>query len=63
MTSPAHFCLRVLQIVTRNIWTVLFFLSSLSILSLVNHYWEHLVNAVLSAQTLILSSIDSLRAL
>lgn len=63
MTSPTHLCLRVLQIVIRNIWTVLFFLSSLSILSLANHFWEHIVNAVLSAQTLILSSINFLRAL
>lgn len=63
MTSPTRLCLHILQIVIHNIWTVLFFLSSLSILALANHFWERIASAFLSAQTLILSGLDFLRAL
>ena len=63
MTPPARLCLQILQIIIRNVWTVLFFLSSLSILSLANHFWDDIVTGFQFAQTLVVSGLDYLRTL
>lgn len=63
MVSPTRLFFDILLVVIRNVWTVLFFLSSLSLLSLANHFWEDIAGVALHAQTLILNGIDYLRAL
>lgn len=63
MASPVHFFLRILKTVAYNLWTILLFLFVLSILALVNHFWEQLVQACILCQNAIQNGLDFLRAL
>ncbi len=44
MASNSSLFMRILQAIIHRVWTVLFFLSILSVLALANHWWNHIAD-------------------
>jgi hypothetical protein len=53
--------MRILQAVIHRVWTVLFFLTILSVLTVANHWWDILSNSYHSLANWVLSGIDVIR--
>ena len=61
MASTPSLFMRILKAIIHRVWTVLFFLSVFSLATLINHWWDAIVNAGLAVQGLVLSGIDLFR--
>jgi hypothetical protein len=61
MASTPSLYIRILQAVIHRVWTVLFFLSVFSVATLVNHWWDAIVNVGLALQGLALTALDLFR--
>ena len=61
MASDSSLFMRILRAIIHKVWTVLFFLSVLSVLSLANHWWDVLAGGYHALQGLILTGIDLIR--
>ncbi len=62
MASDSSFFMRILRAVIHRVWTVLFFLSILSLLSLANHWWDIIASGYHTLQSWILAGIDLIRS-
>ncbi len=63
MASKPTLFVRILLAVIHKIWAVLFFLVSLSVVSLVNHYWPFLVDCYRRMEALGLMAIDYMNSI
>jgi hypothetical protein len=61
MASTPRLSIRILQAIIHRVWTVLFFLSVISVLSLTNHWWDNILSGYNALQNLILAGIDLFR--
>lgn len=61
MASRPHLLIRILQAVIHRLWTVLFFLMTLSLLGLAQHFWPYLLRAGLTVQTWIAAGLHFFR--
>ena len=61
MASTPSLFIRILKAIIHRVWTVLFFMTVFSLATLVNHWWDAIVNAGLAVQGLVLSGIDLFR--
>ena len=60
MASTPSLFMRILQAIIHRVWTVLFFLTLLSVLSVANHWWDILANGYHSLANWIMSGIDAI---
>lgn len=61
MASTPRLSIRILQAIIHRVWTVLFFLSVISLLSLANHWWDDILSGYNALQNWILAGIDLFR--
>lgn len=61
MASTPRLSIRILQAIIHRVWTVLFFLSVISLLSLTNHWWDDILSGYNTLQNWILAGIDLFR--
>ena len=61
MASDSSLFMRILRAIIHRVWTVLFFLSVLSVLSVANHWWDVLAGGYHALQGWILTGIDLTR--
>jgi hypothetical protein len=61
MASTPRLSARILQAIIYRVWTVLFFLSVISLLSLTNHWWDDIMSGYSALQNWILAGIDLFR--
>lgn len=61
MASTPSLFMRILQAIIHRVWTVLFFLSVLSILALANHWWDPIAQGYRALEGWILSGLDLIR--
>jgi hypothetical protein len=61
MASTPRLSIRILQAIIHRVWTVLFFLSVISLLSLTNHWWDDILSGYNALQNWILAGIDLFR--
>ena len=61
MASTPRLSIRILQAIIHRVWTVLFFLSVISLLSLTNHWWDDILSGYNALQNWILAAIDLFR--
>ena len=60
MASTPSLFMRILQAIIHRVWTVLFFLTLLSVLTVTNHWWDILTNGYQTFASWILSGIDAI---
>jgi hypothetical protein len=53
--------MRILQAIIHRLWTVLFFLTVLSVLALGNHWWESIAAGYHVLEGWILTGVDLIR--
>ncbi|NLW81235.1 MAG: hypothetical protein GXY42_06135 [Desulfovibrionales bacterium] len=63
MTPKPRLLLRILETIIHWVWSVLFFLTVLSLLFLANHYWDIILAMVQTVHSLVLKGAELLRAL
>lgn len=63
MASKPSLFMRILQAIIHRVWTVLFFLTALSVLTLADHWWEHIAPGYRMLEGWILTGIDLIRPL
>ena len=61
MASTPRLSIRILQAIIHRVWTVLFFLSVIALLSLANHWWDDIMGGYNAFQNWILAAIDLFR--
>ena len=61
MASTPRLSIRILQAIIHRVWTVLFFLSVIALLSLTNHWWDDIMGGYNALQNWILAAIDLFR--
>ena len=61
MASTPRLSIRILLAIIHRVWTVLFFLSVISLLSLTNHWWDDILSGYNARQNWILAGIDLFR--
>jgi hypothetical protein len=61
MASNSSLFMRILRAIIHRVWTVLFFLSVLSVLALANHWWDVIAGGYHVLQSWILAGIDLIR--
>lgn len=61
MASTPSLFMRILQAIIHRVWTVLFFLSVLSVLALANHWWEPIAHAYHALEGWVVSGLDLIR--
>lgn len=61
MASKPSLFMRILKAIIHRVWTVLFFLTVLSVLALANHWWENIAHAYFAVEGWILAGIDLIR--
>lgn len=61
MASTPRLSIRILQAIIHRVWTVLFFLSVISLLSLTNHWWDNILSGYNALQNWIVAGIDLFR--
>lgn len=60
MASTPRLSVRILQAIIHRVWTVLFFLSVISLLALVNHWWDAIMSSYDTIESWILAGIGLL---
>jgi len=61
MASTPRLSIRILQAIIHRVWTVLFFLSVISLLALINHWWDAIMSSYSLIESWILAGIGLLR--
>ena len=61
MASNQSLFMRILRAIIHRVWTVLFFLTLLSVLALANHWWDILANGYSVLAGWIMSAIGAIR--
>ncbi len=61
MASNSSLFMRILQSIIHRVWTILFFLSILSVLALANHWWDIFASGYHSLENWVLSVTGLLR--
>lgn len=61
MASKPHLLMRVLQAIIYRLWTVLFFLTAISLLGLVQYFWPSLFRAGLAVQGWVMTGLQFLQ--
>lgn len=61
MASNSSLIMRILQAIIHRLWTVLFFLTVLSVLALGNHWWESIAAGYHVLEGWILTGVDLIR--
>jgi len=61
MASTPRLSIRILQAIIHRVWTVLFFLSVISLLALKNHWWDAIMSSYSLIESWILAGIGLLR--
>jgi hypothetical protein len=61
MASNQSLFMRILRAIIHRVWTVLFFLTLLSVLVLANHWWDILANGYSALTGWIMSAIGAIR--
>jgi len=61
MASNSSFFMRILRAIIHRVWTILFFLSVLSLLSVANHWWGIIASGYHALQSWILAAIELIR--
>jgi hypothetical protein len=54
--------MRILRTIIYRVWTILFFLSVLSLLSVANYWWDILASGYHALQSWILAAIELIRS-
>jgi len=62
MASNSSFFMRILRTIIYRVWTILFFLSVLSLLSVANYWWDILASGYHALQSWILAAIELIRS-
>lgn len=62
MASNQSLFMRILQAIIHRVWTVLFFLTLLSVLALTNHWWDILATGYSTLAEWIMSGIAAIRS-
>ncbi len=60
MASTPRLSVRILQAIIHRVWTVLFFLSVISLLALVNHWWDAIMSFYNTIESWVLAGIGLL---
>ena len=58
MASNSSFFMRILRAIIHKVWTVLFFLSVLSLLFVANHWWDIIASGYHALENWILTGIE-----
>jgi hypothetical protein len=61
MASKPSLFMRILQAIIHRVWTVLFFLTVLSVLALTDHWWETIASGYHALANWALAGMDLLR--
>lgn len=61
MASTPRLSIRILQAIIHRVWTVLFFLSVISLLALINHWWDAIMSSYSMIENWVLAGIGLLR--
>ncbi len=61
MASTPRLSIRILQAIIHRVWAVLFFLSVISLLALINHWWDAIMSSYSMIESWVLTGIDLLR--
>lgn len=61
MASTPRLSIRILQAIIHRVWAVLFFLSVISLLALINHWWDAIMSSYGMIENWVLTGIDLLR--
>ena len=58
MASKPSLLMRILQAIIHRVWTVLFFLTLLSVLALANHWWDIIASGYHALENWIMTGIE-----